>query len=154
MNDLKVNDLNTAGGSAKAAAPVAVRAGASSPLTEPGAKSGGGAASPAAVSPKQASSSASSVSKSDAVSRQEPQKGQTQGNREQLKEAVSRLNDYIQSVQRDLQFELDDDTGRTVVRVLDRQTQEVVRQIPDDVALKLARNLQYDEPISLFDAKA
>jgi len=30
---------------------------------------------------------------------------------------------------------------------------EVVRQIPDDVALRLARDLQQDEPISLFNAK-
>ncbi|WP_026179901.1 flagellar protein FlaG [Hahella ganghwensis] len=151
MNDLKVNDLNVAG-AAKAAVPV-VRSGTSSPLTEPGAKSGGGAASPVATSPKQAVKS-DSVSAAEGVSQKESQKGENKQGQEQLKEAVSKLNDYIQSVQRDLQFELDDDSGKTVVRVLDRQTQEVVRQIPDEVALKLARNLLQDEPISLFDAKA
>lgn len=73
---------------------------------------------------------------------------------DELKEAVTRLNDYVQSVQRDLQFDLDDSSGKTVITVLDRQTQEVVRQIPDEVALKLARNLQTEEPVSLFNAKA
>ncbi|MCP5161971.1 MAG: flagellar protein FlaG [Hahellaceae bacterium] len=72
---------------------------------------------------------------------------------EQMQEAVTRLNDYVQSTQRDLQFTLDNESGRTVVTVLDRNTNEVVRQIPDDVALKLARNLQQDEPLSLFNVK-
>lgn len=70
-----------------------------------------------------------------------------------VKEAITRLNDYVQSVQRDLQFQLDDTLGKTVVTVIDRQTSEVVRQIPDEVAVRLAQDLQQDEPLSLFDAK-
>ncbi|MFE8072034.1 flagellar protein FlaG [Marinobacteraceae bacterium S3BR75-40.1] len=74
--------------------------------------------------------------------------------REALQDAVTQLNDYVQSVQRDLQFEIDDDTGETVVRVLDKETQEVVRQIPDEVAMRLAQNLQQqEEPISLLNIK-
>ena len=76
-----------------------------------------------------------------------------QEGQEQVREAVTRLNDYVQSVQRDLQFRLDEDSGKTVVTVLDRQSSEVVRQIPDEVALKLAQDLQQDEPLSLFNAK-
>jgi flagellar protein FlaG len=71
-----------------------------------------------------------------------------------LKEAVTKLNEYVQSVQRDLQFNMDSTSGKTVIKVLDRNTQEVIRQIPDEVVLKLARNLQYDEPVNLFNAKA
>lgn len=67
--------------------------------------------------------------------------------------AVAQLNDYVQNVQRDLQFKLDDDSGKTVVTVIDRETSEVVRQIPDEMALKLAQKLQQDEPLSLIDAK-
>ena len=73
---------------------------------------------------------------------------------EQLEVAVTKLNDYIQDVQRDLEFKTDDASGKTVVTVIDRQTSEVVRQIPDDVALTLAQNLQQDEPLSLFNIKA
>jgi len=72
---------------------------------------------------------------------------------ESVKDAITQLNDYVQSVQRDLQFQLDDDSGKTVVTVIDSQTSEVVRQIPDEVALRLARDLQQDEPLSLFNAK-
>lgn len=72
----------------------------------------------------------------------------------QLEVAVTQLNDYIQNVERDLQFKTDDASGKTIVTVVDRQTSEVVRQIPDDVALSLAQNLEQDEPLSLFNIKA
>ncbi|MBY6104761.1 flagellar protein FlaG [Marinobacter nauticus] len=80
-------------------------------------------------------------------------KEQAAEQRESLDDAVSRLNDYAQNVQRDLQFEIDNDLGQTIVRVVDQQTQEVIRQIPDEVALRLAEKLQQDEPLTLFSVK-
>lgn len=80
-----------------------------------------------------------------------PFRSQGQSQEKQLDQAVSQLNDYVQSVQRDLQFEVDNESGRTIVRVVDQATQEVVRQIPDELALKLAENLQHDEPLTLFN---
>ena len=74
--------------------------------------------------------------------------------REKVQEAVAQLNDYIQSVQRDLEFNIDKESGRMVVSVLDTSTKEIIRQIPDEMALKLARNLQNEEPISLLNTKA
>ncbi len=73
--------------------------------------------------------------------------------REDLGRAVAQLNDFVQSVQRDLQFEVDNELGKTIVRVVDQGTQEVIRQIPDEVALRLAENLLQDEPLTLFDMK-
>jgi len=73
--------------------------------------------------------------------------------RENLDNAVSQLNDFVQSVQRNLEFEVDDDSGRTIVRVIDQQTDEVVRQIPDEMALRLAENLRQDEPLVLLNIR-
>jgi flagellar protein FlaG len=58
-----------------------------------------------------------------------------------LAEAVTSLNDYVQSVRRDLQFSIDEQTGVTVIKVVDSETQEVIRQIPPDEILNLARRL-------------
>ena len=66
----------------------------------------------------------------------------SQASAARMEKAVEQLNNYVQSTQRDLQFSLDEDLGRTVVRVLDRNTQEVIRQIPNETALQLARNLK------------
>jgi flagellar protein FlaG len=60
---------------------------------------------------------------------------------ENLDNAVKQLNDYIQSVRRDLQFSIDKDSGRTVIKVVDSQTKEVIRQYPAEEVLKAAKEL-------------
>ncbi|MFK7912677.1 MAG: flagellar protein FlaG [Pseudomonadales bacterium] len=60
----------------------------------------------------------------------------------QLDEAVVELNDYVQSLQRDLRFTVDAELGRPVVSVVDSNTEQVIRKIPSDVVLRLARNLK------------
>jgi flagellar protein FlaG len=73
--------------------------------------------------------------------------------KEKLSSAVSQLNDYVQNVQRDLQFEVDTELGQTIVKVVDQKTQQVIRQMPDELALRLAEKLQQDEPLTLFNIK-
>ena len=64
---------------------------------------------------------------------------------QRVERAVAKLNDYVQSIQRDLKFSVDQELGRPIVRVIDRSTQEVIRQIPNDVTIRLARNLNAQE---------
>ena len=68
--------------------------------------------------------------------------------------AVAQMNAYIQSSQRDLHFTYDASSGETVVKVLDRQTQEVIRQIPDAIFLKIANQKDANGTLSLFSAQA
>lgn len=70
-----------------------------------------------------------------------------------LGEAVSSIKDFVQSIRRDLNFDLDDSTGKMVVKVTDRATGEVVRQIPTEEALRLAENLEEARSL-LFKAQA
>jgi flagellar protein FlaG len=44
--------------------------------------------------------------------------------------------------ERSLSFRVDEASGRTVITVLDATTQEVVRQIPSEEVLALARALE------------
>lgn len=78
---------------------------------------------------------------SESVSQDSTQQSTRAEDAARVEQAVSKLNDYVQSLQRDLRFSVDDSTGQAVVRVIDRSTDQVVRQIPNDVALRLARNL-------------
>ena len=64
-----------------------------------------------------------------------------QGSREQLKEAVKATNDFVSLVNNAVEFNLDDDTGITVVKVVDKNTKEVVRQIPSEEMLAIAKAL-------------
>ena len=64
--------------------------------------------------------------------------------REDLAGVVESLNNYLQSVQRELQFSVDDVSGRTIITVMDRENQEVIRQIPPESVLALAGTLRED----------
>ncbi len=69
-----------------------------------------------------------------------------------IEQAVTEINDYVQSVQRDLHFSVDEDSGLTIIRVRDKESGELIRQIPEDIFLSLAQNLKDNQPIHLFDA--
>lgn len=61
--------------------------------------------------------------------------------REDLEKAVGEIRDFVSSSHRNLDFSIDDSTGKVVVKVIATDTGEVVRQIPSETALKLAQNL-------------
>ncbi|SFM31758.1 flagellar protein FlaG [Ectothiorhodospira mobilis] len=62
----------------------------------------------------------------------------SRGFSEQVGDAVQRINDFVQVVQRDLQFTVDEDTGRTVVKVFDARSEELIRQLPPEEILEVA----------------
>ena len=70
-----------------------------------------------------------------------------------LEEAVSSIQQFVQTVQRNLNFSLDDSTGRVVVKVTDGASGEVIRQIPSEEALRLAEGLEQARSL-LFKAEA
>lgn len=71
----------------------------------------------------------------------------------ELHSAVKEIQDFVQSLQRNLEFSVDDSTGTWVVKVVARDSGEVIRQIPSETALELARSL-HDVNSLLFDEKA
>ncbi len=52
----------------------------------------------------------------------------------EVEELARKLNVATQSIGRDLRFEVDMESGRSVIQVLDRDTGEVIRQIPPEKA--------------------
>ncbi len=67
---------------------------------------------------------------------------------EQVTSAVSKISDFVQNFQRDLQFSVDQASGRTVIKVVDSETEQVIRQIPSEETLRIAERL--DSPESLM----
>jgi flagellar protein FlaG len=61
---------------------------------------------------------------------------------DQVKQAVQQINSAMQSNARGLEFSLDDESDRTIVKVVDTQTQKVIRQIPTEEALAIAKSLE------------
>ena len=80
------------------------------------------------------------------------QKAKEKADADQLKVAVKTANDFVQTVQRDLHFSIDDETDRTVVKVVESSSGEVIRQIPDETFLELARKMKEQGQVNLVDA--
>ncbi len=72
---------------------------------------------------------------------------------QQVENAVSKLNEYVQSTARTLNFQVDDESGKTVIKVYDRESDQLIRQIPNELVLELARRLNEEEPSLLFEAQ-
>ena len=68
----------------------------------------------------------------------------------ELQQAVDMLADRASRMGRDLQFEIDNDSGKTLIKVIDPETDEVVRQIPSEEAVARAKSLDADA-MSLLD---
>jgi len=61
---------------------------------------------------------------------------------EELKKAVDAINRRLDESGQNLQFSLDEDSGKMVVRVVDTATKDVIRQIPSEVALAISHSLE------------
>ena len=54
----------------------------------------------------------------------------------------------------ELKFSVDDASGLTVIKVIDTETQEIVRQIPPEEVLTLMHHLENLNPSLMMDVKA
>ncbi len=72
---------------------------------------------------------------------------------EQVEQAVKQINDYLQTVQRNLEFSVDKDTHQVVVKVRDAKTGEVVRQIPPKSVLEMAKAMKESKEEGLLFAQ-
>lgn len=63
----------------------------------------------------------------------------TEATRQQVEDAAKSVNDFLQPINKSINFSLDEDTGITVVKVVDVATKEVIRQIPSEEMLVIAK---------------
>jgi flagellar protein FlaG len=73
--------------------------------------------------------------------------------RQNLQEAVKMLNQQMTSTKRGLGFLVDEAVGGPVVTVRSAESGEVVRQIPNEVVVRIAHNIEKYKGL-LFSAKA
>ena len=58
-----------------------------------------------------------------------------------LSKAVKMLNDHVAPALQSIEFSLDQDSNRMVVKVVDTSTNKVLRQIPNEEALSISKSL-------------
>lgn len=59
----------------------------------------------------------------------------------QTDSAVREINQALKTLSTSLRFEVDDESGHTLVKVIDQDSGEVLRQIPSEATIRIARSL-------------
>jgi flagellar protein FlaG len=63
--------------------------------------------------------------------------------RDAVQAAATKIQSFASSMSRDLNIHVDSSSGKAVIQVVDQQSNETVRQIPGEEALRLARTIDY-----------
>ncbi len=71
-----------------------------------------------------------------------------------VEEAIVQFKEHIQNLRRELEFSFDEQTRQVIITVHDADTGDVVRQIPSEEFIKMARHLQETESSAIFDNEA
>ncbi len=58
-----------------------------------------------------------------------------------IRQAAEQISNFVGSFNDQIEFSLDDETGQSVLKVIDVQTKEVLRQIPTEEALAISKAL-------------
>ncbi|MBV1913716.1 MAG: flagellar protein FlaG [Cycloclasticus sp.] len=60
---------------------------------------------------------------------------------QKIEESVSDLNSFVQNVQRGIQFSVQEETGRSIITVTDKESGDVIRTFPSEDVLAMAAYL-------------
>ena len=71
----------------------------------------------------------------------------------QLASAISTVNKFIEPVAKNLEFSIDKETNKVIVKLVDAETNEILRQFPTDQMLAIAKTLGKLQGL-LFELKA
>jgi flagellar protein FlaG len=61
--------------------------------------------------------------------------------REQLEKVAQQLQNFMGEMNRSLQFQVDEDSGRDVIKILDKTSGDVIKQYPSEEVLSLVSKL-------------
>jgi len=60
---------------------------------------------------------------------------------EEIESIIKELNQFIQIFNTKIAFEIDKETKKTILRIVDVETNEVIRQIPPEELLQISRRI-------------
>ncbi|MDE1349186.1 flagellar protein FlaG [Vibrio aestuarianus] len=68
-------------------------------------------------------------------------KQREQTNKAERAKMMEQMNDFISSINKDLAFRVDEESGRDVVTIYEASTGDIIRQIPNEEMLEVLRRL-------------
>ena len=72
-----------------------------------------------------------------------PDQGITKVQQKELtvEDAVKRISNFVSKVNSEISFSIDDASGVSVVKIIDSQSKEIIRQFPSEEAIQIAHAL-------------
>lgn len=67
------------------------------------------------------------------------QQQEKQPNRQEIEKAASKVNNFVSQIDRNLEFSVDESSGRVIITVREPETGKIVRQIPPEELLVIAK---------------
>lgn len=61
---------------------------------------------------------------------------------ETLEQTVTDINDVMAQFQRTLNFSIDHDAGKTIIKVIDTSNDELIRQIPSEDFIEISKHIE------------
>lgn len=77
-----------------------------------------------------------------APAKAEPAKEAAEPDPAEVSKVVGQINVAMQALSRNIEFSIDADSKRTVVKIIDQTTKEVIRQMPSAEALEIGKALE------------
>lgn len=106
------------------------------------------------VQPTQANTESDPLARNDATAKTDPPTPDKPESAQEIREAVEKLNEQLKPVGAGVRFNVDDDSGRLVIQLMDIANDTVIRQIPSEEALKLSREPNLKRSGLLVNTKA
>ncbi len=70
-----------------------------------------------------------------------PEQAQRSNSSARLDQAVDAINQFLKPLSSSIEFSIDEESGRTLVKVVDTETMDVLRQFPSKEALAISSQL-------------
>jgi flagellar protein FlaG len=106
------------------------------------------------VQPTQANTQSDPLVRSGSTAKTDQPASDKPESAEKIREAVEKLNEQLKPVGAGVRFNVDDESGRLVIQLMDVANDTVIRQIPSEEALKLSREPELKRSGLLVNTKA
>ncbi len=70
-----------------------------------------------------------------------------------LQDQLNMVSEFAKKLHNELEFSTDDDSGRIVIKVINKETEEIIRQIPSDEFLRMSNSMDEVKGV-LFSSQA
>ncbi len=84
---------------------------------------------------------AEELSRQDIIMVKEESEGNKALSMDEIEAIIKEMNEFIRIFNTKVAFELDKETGKMILRIIDVQTNEVIRQIPPEELLRISKRI-------------